>query len=86
MSVEISDAVVPAVPGTAHSIVIVVATDAPLDHRQLARVAKRAILGLAPTGSTGRHGSGDFAIAFSTAERIPRTPASPIREMTVLSE
>jgi D-aminopeptidase len=83
---EISDAVVPAVPGTAHSIVIVVATDAPLDHRQLARVAKRAILGLARTGSTGRHGSGDFAIAFSTAERIPRTPASPIREMTVLSE
>jgi D-aminopeptidase len=64
----------------------VVATDAPLDHRQLARVAKRAILGLARTGSTGRHVSGDFAIAFSTAERIQRTPASPIREMTVLSD
>jgi D-aminopeptidase len=80
---EISEAVV---PGTAHSIIIVVATDAPLDHRQLARVAKRAILGLARTGSTGRHGSGDFAIAFSTAERVPSAPASRTRAMTVLSD
>jgi D-aminopeptidase len=80
---EISEEVV---PGTAHSIIIVVATDAPLDHRQLARVAKRAILGLARTGSTGRHGSGDFAIAFSTAERVPSAPASRTRAMTVLSD
>jgi D-aminopeptidase len=80
---EISEQVV---PGTAHSIILVVATDAPLDHRQLARVAKRAILGLARTGSTGRHGSGDFAIAFSTAERVPSAPASRTRAMTVLSD
>lgn len=80
---EISEEVV---PGTAHSIIIVVATDAPLDHRQLARVAKRTILGLARTGSTGRHGSGDFAIAFSTAQRVPSAPASQTRAMTVLSD
>jgi D-aminopeptidase len=82
----ISDKVVPAVPGTAHSIIMVVATDAPLDSRQLARLAKRAVLGLARTGSTGRHGSGDFAVAFSTANRIPRAPTSPTRTTTVLND
>lgn len=82
----IPDEVVAAVPGTAHSIVMVVATNAPLDSTQLARVAKRAILGLARTGSTGRHGSGDFAIAFSTVNLIPRAPTSPVRTTTVLSD
>jgi D-aminopeptidase len=48
------------------SCMIVVATDAPLDARQLRRLAARAVLGLARTGSTGSHGSGDFVIAFST--------------------
>jgi D-aminopeptidase len=86
VGVEIPDEVVPAVPGTAHSIVMVVATDAPLDSRQLARVAKRAVLGLTRTGSTGRQGSGDFALAFSKADRIPRAPTSPTRIATVLSD
>ena len=46
---------------------IVVATDAPLDARDLKRLAARAIFGLARTGSSFSHGSGDYAIAFSTA-------------------
>jgi D-aminopeptidase len=48
------------------SIMIVVATDAPLDHRQLERLGRRALLGLARTGSPMTHGSGDFVIAFAT--------------------
>jgi len=61
------------------SCMIVVATDAPLDARQLRRLAIRAFLGMARTGSTGSNGSGDFAIAFSTTNHIPfgalRVPA-----------
>ena len=49
------------------SCMIVVATDAPLDARDLKRLAARAIFGLARTGSSFSHGSGDYAIAFSTA-------------------
>ena len=49
------------------SIVIVVGTDAPLDSRQLGRIARRAFLGLAVTGSHSGNGSGDIALAFSTA-------------------
>ena len=52
------------------SIMMVVATDAPADARQLKRIARRASFGLARTGSSGGHGSGDFVIAFST-ERDP---------------
>jgi D-aminopeptidase len=49
------------------SIIIVIATDAPLDHRQLDRLAERSMSGLARTGSAMTNGSGDYAIAFSTA-------------------
>jgi D-aminopeptidase len=49
------------------SIIIVVATDAPLDSRNLERLAARAMLGLARTGSPSTNGSGDYVIAFSTA-------------------
>lgn len=52
------------------SCMIVIATDAPLDARQLRRLAARAFLGMARAGSTGSNGSGDFAIAFSTTNRI----------------
>ena len=52
------------------SIIIVIATDAPLDHRQLRRLAARSMSGLARTGSSMTNGSGDYAIAFSTANRI----------------
>jgi D-aminopeptidase len=50
---------------------IVVATDAPLSSRNLERLARRAVLGLARTGSFMSNGSGDFVIAFSTRNRIP---------------
>ena len=55
------------------SIILVAATDAPLLDRQLARICRRCILGLARTGSIAGDGSGDLLIAFSTAARIPRT-------------
>ena len=51
------------------SCMIVVATDAPLDSRNLERLAKRAIMGLARTGGIASNGSGDYVIAFSTYER-----------------
>lgn len=49
------------------SIIIVIATDAPIDARNLNRLAARAMLGLARTGAAGTNGSGDYVIAFSTA-------------------
>jgi len=55
---------------------IILATDAPLDARQLGRLCHRAAFGLARTGSTCHGGSGDFVIAFSTTNRIPDRPSS----------
>jgi D-aminopeptidase len=52
------------------SCMIVVATDAPLDARNLKRLAARALLGVARTGSSASNGSGDYAIAFSTAAQV----------------
>ena len=63
------------------SIVVILATDAPLDGRQLSRLAKRVFLGIARTGAVAQHGSGDVAIAFSTANRVPHYPSR--REITV---
>ncbi|THJ21095.1 MAG: P1 family peptidase [Nitrospira sp. CG24E] len=68
------------------SIIVVIATDAPLDGRQLTRLAKRAALGLARAGSTARHGSGDFMLAFSTANVIPHYPKEPTYNLTHLSD
>ncbi len=68
------------------SIIIIVATNAPVTSRQLKRLAKRASLGLARTGTIGRHGSGDFVLAFSTGNVIPHYPKAPIYTMTVLSD
>lgn len=56
------------------SIMIVVATDAPLSDRNLERLANRAFAGLARTGASFSNGSGDYAIAFSTAHSVRRTP------------
>ncbi|WP_300684863.1 P1 family peptidase, partial [uncultured Bilophila sp.] len=53
------------------SIIMVLATDAPLDIAQLGRLAQRAGNGLARTGSIYGHGSGDVAVAFSTAHALP---------------
>lgn len=62
------------------SCMIVVATDAPLDSRNLERLAKRAMIGLGRTGGISSNGSGDFVIAFSTAEanRIPHHSDSAV--------
>ncbi|CAN0626663.1 Beta-peptidyl aminopeptidase BapA [Burkholderia multivorans] len=59
-----------AAPPEQGSIIMLLATDAPLDARQLARLARRAAAGLARTGSVYGHGSGDIALAFSTAYTI----------------
>ncbi|HEX2189432.1 MAG TPA: P1 family peptidase [Longimicrobiaceae bacterium] len=56
------------------SIMVVVATDAPLDPRSLERLAARAMLAVGRTGSPMTNGSGDYAIAFSVAEGVRRTP------------
>jgi D-aminopeptidase len=68
------------------SCMIVVATDAPLTHRNLKRLAKRAILGLARTGGICSNGSGDYVIAFSTAEnlRIKHREKFLLRKISVL--
>jgi len=68
------------------SIMIVLATDAPLTSRQLTRVSRRAALGLARTGSVGAHGSGDFVLAFSTAGLEPAFPSEPVLVRYALAE
>ncbi len=60
------------------SVVVTIATDAPLDARELHEVAKRATLGLARTGLTSHVSSGDLLIAFSTTRLYPRDPATPL--------
>lgn len=61
------------------SIMIVIATDAPIDHRNLQRLAARSMMGLARTGAAGSNGSGDYAIAFSTASELRvRTAANTV--------
>ena len=66
------------------SCMVVVATDAPLDARDLKRLAARAIFALARTGSTYANGSGDFAIAFSTHPSLRVTAASGPQPRTIL--
>jgi D-aminopeptidase len=66
------------------SIMIVLATDAPLTSRQLGRLCVRAAAGLARTGSVYGHGSGDFVIAFSTVHRLDHEPASLTAVQTVV--
>lgn len=65
------------------SVVIVIATDAPLDERQLRRIATRSVVGLVRSGSRLSHGSGDYAIAFSTTRRVNHTmPDEPGEAIT----
>ncbi|HEY0610194.1 MAG TPA: P1 family peptidase [Chitinophaga sp.] len=68
------------------SCMIVVATNAPLDSRNLLRLAKRAFMGLAKTGGIASNGSGDYVIAFSTADpvRVPYAPSGPVQSIPVL--
>jgi L-aminopeptidase/D-esterase-like protein len=66
------------------SIIVVVATDAPLMPHQLKRVAKRAALGLARTGGAAGNGSGDIMIAFSTANPGAASPSGPVAHVDML--
>lgn len=66
------------------SIMMVVATDAPLSDRNLQRLAARAVMGLARTGSFAGNGSGDYVIAFSTAETVRRPRDLPVRDVQEL--
>jgi D-aminopeptidase len=70
------------------SIMIVVATDAPLNARSLDRLAMRAMMGLARTGSYASNGSGDYVIAFSTDEtgRRPRTSKHPVNTLSLVND
>ncbi|NEU09435.1 P1 family peptidase [Flavihumibacter sp. R14] len=69
------------------SCMIVICTDAPLDSRNLERIAKRAFMGLAKTGGIASNGSGDYVIAFSTDSllRIPHSSGNMLQRQTVLS-
>jgi D-aminopeptidase len=64
----------------------VVATDAPLDARQLRRLALRAGAGLARTGSVFGHGSGDIVLAFSTAYTVPDQVERPMPAVAMLHD
>lgn len=66
------------------SCMMVVLTDAPLDARNLKRLAKRAFMGLARTGGIASNGSGDYVIAVSTAYQIPHETKSSFDEIKVL--
>ncbi|SDY80844.1 L-aminopeptidase DmpA. Serine peptidase. MEROPS family S58 [Variovorax sp. YR266] len=68
------------------SIIIIVATDAPLDARQLRRLALRAGAGLARTGSVFGHGSGDIVLAFSTAYTMPDRVERPMPAVAMLHD
>lgn len=68
------------------SVMVVLASDAPLNSRQLRRLCVRATAGLARTGSHIGHGSGDFVVAFSTAQRIHHWSDDMVRSQTVLAD
>jgi D-aminopeptidase len=68
------------------SIMMIVATDAPLGARNLRRLAARTMMGLARTGAAGSNGSGDYAIAFSTAREVRIRPTTGLtRQITVVT-
>ncbi len=77
------EVVLPSPPerGPGNSIMMIVATDLEVNSRQLWKVAKRAALGLARTGSFGSNGSGDFTIAFSTGKKTVEELVEKVPEM-----
>jgi D-aminopeptidase len=68
------------------SCIVVLATDAPLTARQCRRLAGRCTLGLAAAGSVASDGSGEIALAFSTAQRVPRASAEPLALTSVSND
>jgi D-aminopeptidase len=73
-------------PSKHGSCIMILATDAPLDARQLKRLARRALVGMGRTGANFSHGSGDYVIVFSTANslRIPYEPQSSMATRNIL--
>ena len=63
------------------SVIILIAMDAPLNERQLERVSKRSLAALARVGSYSGNGSGDIAVAFTTANRVPHYSKKPVLDM-----
>jgi len=74
---DLNDARGPADENGDGSVIIVIATDAPVGDRNLGRVAARAMMGLGRTGSSASNGSGDYALAFSTAAAVRRVWNAP---------
>lgn len=70
----------------AGSCIVIVATDAPADSRQLGRIARRVQTGLARTGAGVHHGSGEYVVAFSIAQTVPHEPKTQVLERKVLAE
>ena len=68
------------------SCIILLATDAPLSERQLKRVCKRSVVGLSRTGSYIGNGSGEIAIAFTTANRVPHYPRQSVLPLQMLHD
>ncbi len=73
-------------PDQGGSVVVVLATDAPLSERQLRRLGVRGGLGLGRAGSFATNGSGEYVFAFSTAHRIPHTSDEPWQELRLLRD
>ena len=73
-------------PLGAGSVIVVVATDAPLSERQLARALRRAQSGIARTGSNVASGSGEIVVGFTTATRLPHSPEGPTVPLELLRE
>ncbi|HEY9014807.1 MAG TPA: P1 family peptidase, partial [Gemmatimonadales bacterium] len=72
-------------PAGRGSIMMVVATDAPLSDRNLRRLAARAVIGVGRTGSSMANGSGDYVIAFSTNRGVRRSKDATVRQLADLS-
>lgn len=71
-------------PQHAGSIIVIIATDAPLLPTQCQRLARRATIGLARVGGTGHNGSGDLFLAFATGNHLPTTESETLRTLTML--
>jgi D-aminopeptidase len=84
--VEPADAAADEPPAQGGSIMIVLGTDAPLGERQLRRLAARAAMGLGRAGSFATNASGEYALAFSTAHRVPHRSDNPHLELRLLRD
>jgi D-aminopeptidase len=83
---RLADWVEPVPEAPPGSVMVILATDAPLESRQLTRLAKRGALGLARVGASAANGSGDFVLAFSTANRVAHEADQPLEQVTLLRD